>query len=100
MNRTNYDQKSGVLIDACAAHGVWFDDDELAAILRWIRQGRSRLAQEHAEEYRKDRERRARKTTAPWTYPLPPGEPPIDRETWTLLEFLLEAGVFIFRLLR
>mgnify|MGYP001822029436 CR=1 FL=1 len=100
MNRTNYDQKSGVLIDACAAHGVWFDNDELAAILRWIRQGRSRLARDHAEEHRKDRERRARKTTAPWTYPPPKGEPTIDPETWTLLEFLLEVGIFIFRLLR
>jgi len=99
MNRTNYGQKSGVLIDSCSAHGVWFDDDELAVILRWIRQGRSRLAKDHAEEYRKDRERRARKTTAPWTYP--PREDPLDDvDTWTLLEFLLEVGIFIFRLLR
>jgi Zn-finger nucleic acid-binding protein len=99
MQRKNYDEKSGVLIDLCAAHGVWFDNDELASILRWVRQGRSRLAKEHADELRKERQRRARKTTVPWTYP-PKGEPTIDSETWTLLEFLLEVGIFIFRLLR
>jgi Zn-finger nucleic acid-binding protein len=99
MLRKNYGEKSGVLIDVCAAHGVWFDDDELAAILRWIRQGGSRLAREHADQYQKDLRRRAPKTTAPWTYP-PSGNPREGVETWTLLEFLLEAGIFFFRLFR
>ena len=99
MQRRNYDERSGVLIDVCAAHGVWFDNDELAAILRWIRQGRSRLARERADELRKERERRALKTTGPWTYPTI-GNPPNDRQTWTLLEFLFEVGIFVFRLLR
>jgi Zn-finger nucleic acid-binding protein len=99
MQRKNYDEKSGVLIDICGAHGVWFDNDELAAILRWIRQGRSRLAKEHADELRKERERRASKPTVPWTYP-PMGEPTIDSETWTLLELLLHVGIFVFGIFR
>jgi Zn-finger nucleic acid-binding protein len=99
MQRRNYDEKSGVVIDVCGAHGVWFDDDELAAILRWIRQGRSRLAREQAAAYREERERRSAKTPHPTSYP-PVGRTLDDREAWTLLEFLLEAGTFFFRMLR
>jgi len=31
--------KSGVVIDVCGAHGLWFDADELARTLAWIRAG-------------------------------------------------------------
>jgi Zn-finger nucleic acid-binding protein len=39
MNRRNYGKRSGVIIDNCKPHGIWFDATELGAILRWIRQG-------------------------------------------------------------
>ncbi len=39
MNRQNYGRKSGVLVDVCASHGMWFDRDELARILAWVREG-------------------------------------------------------------
>ncbi|MDH3255476.1 MAG: zf-TFIIB domain-containing protein [Acidobacteriota bacterium] len=39
MNRTNYGRRSGVIVDICHEHGVWFDHGELARILRWIRDG-------------------------------------------------------------
>jgi Zn-finger nucleic acid-binding protein len=39
MNRTNYAQCSGVIIDVCAAHGVWFDRDELQRIVAFIQSG-------------------------------------------------------------
>jgi Zn-finger nucleic acid-binding protein len=39
MNRNNYAYRSGVIIDVCRAHGVWFDADELARILEWVRDG-------------------------------------------------------------
>lgn len=39
MHRQNYARKSGVLIDVCSSHGVWFDTDELERILAWIRAG-------------------------------------------------------------
>lgn len=97
MQRKNYDERSGVIIDICGSHGVWFDADELAAILRWIRQGRSRLAAERADETRKSRERRASPTTVPGTF-TPMTRPQNGVEPWTLLEFLLEIGIFLFRL--
>ena len=42
MNRINYGHESGVIIDVCREHGIWFDADELARILAWLRAGGSR----------------------------------------------------------
>lgn len=40
MARRNYGERSGVIIDVCPEHGIWFDSQELAAILRWVREGK------------------------------------------------------------
>lgn len=39
MTRQNYGRASGVIIDVCAEHGVWFDAHELDAILHWLAEG-------------------------------------------------------------
>jgi len=39
MHRRNYAGASGVIVDFCREHGVWFDADELRRILAWIRSG-------------------------------------------------------------
>jgi Zn-finger nucleic acid-binding protein len=39
MNRRNYGKRSGVIVDSCKHHGIWFDATELGAILRWIKRG-------------------------------------------------------------
>lgn len=39
MNRRNYARRSGVLIDVCKQHGIWFDGDELHRVLTWIEGG-------------------------------------------------------------
>ena len=52
MNRRNYGQKSGVIVDVCQHHGVWFDLHELEDLLRWLRQGGERLAQRDVEAER------------------------------------------------
>jgi Zn-finger nucleic acid-binding protein len=39
MNRRNYGRKSGVIVDVCAKHGLWFDLHELDRLLRWMREG-------------------------------------------------------------
>ncbi len=44
MHRRNYGRKSGVIVDTCRDHGVWFDHGELAQILRWLRSGGARRA--------------------------------------------------------
>jgi Zn-finger nucleic acid-binding protein len=58
MNRVNFARCSGILLDVCAPHGTWFDDQELRAILEFIRAGgldvsRTREKTELEEERRR-----------------------------------------------
>jgi len=39
MNRSNFAKASGVIIDLCKKHGVWFDADELPKIIAFINSG-------------------------------------------------------------
>ena len=39
MNRQNFGRCAGVIIDFCKAHGVWFDPDELTAVLEFVATG-------------------------------------------------------------
>ncbi|MEP7148007.1 MAG: zf-TFIIB domain-containing protein [Acidobacteriota bacterium] len=39
MNRSNFARVSGVIIDLCKQHGVWFDADELPKIIDFIEKG-------------------------------------------------------------
>lgn len=39
MNRSNFARSSGVIVDMCKQHGVWFDADELPKILEFIKRG-------------------------------------------------------------
>ncbi len=45
MIRINFERVSGILIDQCRDHGIWFDATELDAVLRWIKLGGEQLAQ-------------------------------------------------------
>ena len=39
MLRQNYQHRSGVVIDLCKRHGVWFDADKLSRLLDWVHCG-------------------------------------------------------------
>jgi Zn-finger nucleic acid-binding protein len=39
MNRINFARCSGVIVDICKGHGIWFDRDELSRIVEFIRAG-------------------------------------------------------------
>ena len=39
MNRVNFGDTSGVIVDTCATHGIWFERDELHAIMSFVEQG-------------------------------------------------------------
>ncbi len=39
MNRSNFARSSGVIIDICKQHGIWFDAEELPKIIEFIRKG-------------------------------------------------------------
>lgn len=47
MHRKNFATCSGVIIDSCRGHGVWFDRHELELILRFIAEGGMDQAREH-----------------------------------------------------
>ena len=44
MNRMNFARCSGVIVDICRGHGIWFDRDELRGIIEFIRAGGLELA--------------------------------------------------------
>lgn len=46
MNRSNFARASGVIVDICKQHGVWFDADELRAIVEFIQNGGMELARQ------------------------------------------------------
>jgi Zn-finger nucleic acid-binding protein len=39
MNRENFGKRSGVIIDICKGHGVWFEPGELQAVMSFIDTG-------------------------------------------------------------
>lgn len=88
MNRRNYGRRSGVIIDVCSEHGVWFDLDELAHILAWIRDGGLARAQELELESAKVEARRATASSGGALFdPIEPRGPTLA----TLLDRALRA---------
>lgn len=64
MNRSNYGGGSGIVLDACRDHGLWFDRGELAAIVDFLEKGgwdrlRAREREKLAEEVRSLETRKA-----------------------------------------
>src|ERR1019366_7625487 len=57
MLRKNFRESSGVIVDVCAAHGVWFDRGELATILAFASTGALATA-DHNAAARADSRRR------------------------------------------
>jgi Zn-finger nucleic acid-binding protein len=45
MNRRNFGRNSGVVVDICGSHGIWFDAQELAQVVQWVRSGGLEAAQ-------------------------------------------------------
>jgi Zn-finger nucleic acid-binding protein len=59
MNRFNYGRVSGVVIDACKEHGIWFDGDALSRILEWIHEGGTQVTARAEELYQQEKIRHA-----------------------------------------
>jgi len=81
MNRVNFGKMSGIIIDVCKNHGVWFERDELRGVLQFVANGGlDRMRASEAE--RKAAQSTAigldpaltiTRTTSVWTIPLPSG---------------------------
>jgi Zn-finger nucleic acid-binding protein len=46
MNRSNFGRASGIIIDICKKHGVWFDTEELPKIIEFLQKGGMELARQ------------------------------------------------------
>jgi Zn-finger nucleic acid-binding protein len=60
MNRRNFADCSGVILDRCRGHGWWFDAEELERIVGFLEQGGMERARRLAHERRLEELRRAR----------------------------------------
>jgi Zn-finger nucleic acid-binding protein len=60
MNRANFARCSGVIVDLCKKHGIWFDRNELSRIIEFIREGGLEMSRTrekmHLEEERRSLE--------------------------------------------
>lgn len=52
MNRVNFGRVSGVVIDLCKGHGVWFDDGELPRVLAFVASGGLERMRESEAEFK------------------------------------------------
>jgi len=59
MNRMNYARRSGVVLDVCKTHGLWFDRDELRRVLAFVGDGGLERARERELEDLKEARREA-----------------------------------------
>jgi Zn-finger nucleic acid-binding protein len=60
MNRQAFGRISGVVIDVCKAHGLWFDAGELAEAIRFVEQGGLEYLRARERDELLERERRSR----------------------------------------
>lgn len=56
MNRVNFGHTSGIVVDVCKPHGVWFERDELRGALDFVSHGGMQQMQADAEAERKQHE--------------------------------------------
>jgi Zn-finger nucleic acid-binding protein len=67
MNRVNFARISGVIVDSCREHGIWFDPGELEKIMEFIALGGLQKARQAETERLKAEERIARIRTGTMT---------------------------------
>jgi len=54
MNRRVFARVSGIIVDVCREHGVWFDAGELAATIEFVEHGGLEKAKKRAESDREE----------------------------------------------
>lgn len=68
MQRKNFGRSSGVIVDVCPRHGIWFDAGELPRVLAFVESG----GLERAEARHREAERLSRRAGAANGNDLPP----------------------------
>ena len=52
MVHQNFEHRSGVIVDVCRKHGIWFDANKLTQLLDWIRAGGLEEARQERQKKR------------------------------------------------
>jgi Zn-finger nucleic acid-binding protein len=92
MNRKNFGQTSGVIVDVCQKHGIWFDPGELPRVLAFVETGGLERARRRSEELqRKRRQNQVHDAGATLAAANATNSTQITGET-DLLEDLADAG--------
>ena len=94
MNRSNYARISGIVVDVCKDHGIWFDRDELRQTLEFIEangleKSRAREQQDKADQAR---------TAAIGTYEPPASASEANDDELPIFESLSTVLRALFRL--
>ncbi len=92
MNRNNFGGTSGIVVDTCPHHGVWFDAGELPRILEFVQAGGLERARERERVARLEG---ARTEHVAVSWSGSPADPPADwrslaEDARELFEFVLE----------
>lgn len=70
MNRVNFSDRSGIIMDACRGHGTWLDRDELRRVVEFIRAGGVEASRDR-DRRRWETEKRRQNTSGPVTIETP-----------------------------
>ena len=95
MNRKNFGDESGIIVDICGLHGTLFDAGELPRVMQFVASG----ALSRAEQRKRERERNARKAQAAPPPVQPIIVPEVSETSWgvDLAEAVFELLAFILK---
>lgn len=68
MRRTNFGNRSGVIVDRCREHGVWLDGGELKKIMEWKKAGGQLLDNKRKLEQQKAATTKTRRSAGARSY--------------------------------
>lgn len=68
MNRVNFGQRSGVVVDQCKIHGIWLDSGELTHLLEWKKAGGQLLQQQSAALQQQPKKSHVRLPSSTYSY--------------------------------
>ena len=87
MNRVNFGQRSGVVVDQCIMHGVWLENGELTHLQEWKKAGGQLLHHQTAQE------KTASKKQDSKQYVPHPGSTPIKTGGWNTADDDIGLGI-------
>jgi hypothetical protein len=101
MNRVNFAHRSGIILEICKAHGVWFDHDQLRHVVEFIRAGGLEAAHERdIEEWKAEERAHSRRAGTAITPISLDMDPPLPSNASAAATFLTLVARGMWHLLR